>query len=102
MFCSNCGKELSDNAIMCPDCGEPTKNFYKKEKPVATEKNVIGLVGFIFSFIFPILGAVFSSIGYVKSKDLNGSFKGLSLAGIIVSFSCLILTLIIVFRYLIY
>ena len=26
MFCSNCGKELADNAIMCPNCGAPTKN----------------------------------------------------------------------------
>ncbi|MFI3286648.1 MAG: TM2 domain-containing protein [Rikenellaceae bacterium] len=24
MFCKNCGKELSDNAISCPQCGEPT------------------------------------------------------------------------------
>lgn len=23
MFCKNCGKELSENAFVCPDCGEP-------------------------------------------------------------------------------
>lgn len=23
MYCSNCGKELADNAIMCPSCGAP-------------------------------------------------------------------------------
>lgn len=34
MFCSNCGKEISDNAVSCPDCGEPTKkaNEGKKNK----------------------------------------------------------------------
>lgn len=25
MYCKHCGKELSDEAIMCPDCGTPTK-----------------------------------------------------------------------------
>lgn len=24
MFCKNCGKEISDNAATCPNCGEPT------------------------------------------------------------------------------
>lgn len=23
MFCKNCGKQLSENAFVCPDCGEP-------------------------------------------------------------------------------
>lgn len=25
MFCNKCGKEIADNAIMCPHCGAPTK-----------------------------------------------------------------------------
>lgn len=25
MFCPNCGKEIADNAIMCPSCGAPMK-----------------------------------------------------------------------------
>lgn len=29
MFCNNCGKEIADNAIMCPQCGAPMK----KETP---------------------------------------------------------------------
>lgn len=29
MFCNNCGKEIADNAIMCPTCGAPIK----KEAP---------------------------------------------------------------------
>ncbi len=24
MFCKNCGKELADTAVMCPNCGAPT------------------------------------------------------------------------------
>ena len=25
MYCSNCGKEIADNAFMCPGCGAPTQ-----------------------------------------------------------------------------
>ncbi|WP_366803267.1 zinc ribbon domain-containing protein [uncultured Alistipes sp.] len=30
MYCSNCGKEIAENAIMCPACGAPaeTANQY--------------------------------------------------------------------------
>ncbi|MBQ4572232.1 MAG: zinc ribbon domain-containing protein [Clostridia bacterium] len=27
MFCTKCGKELFDEAVMCPQCGTPTSNF---------------------------------------------------------------------------
>ncbi|MBS1196830.1 MAG: rane protein family [Proteobacteria bacterium] len=26
MFCNNCGKDISDNAMSCPSCGTPTSN----------------------------------------------------------------------------
>ena len=31
MFCKKCGKEITDNAEFCANCGEPTK-----EKPTST------------------------------------------------------------------
>lgn len=34
MFCSNCGKQLSDGALQCPDCGEPTSTgSQRKDQP---------------------------------------------------------------------
>ena len=27
MFCRNCGKEISDQAIFCPECGERIKDL---------------------------------------------------------------------------
>ena len=27
MYCSNCGKELADVAVICPACGVPTDNY---------------------------------------------------------------------------
>ena len=29
MFCSKCGKEISDDAIVCMHCGCPTQNYGK-------------------------------------------------------------------------
>lgn len=34
MFCSNCGKQLPDNAKFCPDCGQP---IIIPEKPIVKE-----------------------------------------------------------------
>ena len=30
MFCTHCGKELDGNAVVCPGCGCPTDNGFKK------------------------------------------------------------------------
>ena len=31
MFCSKCGKEISDEAIICPACGVPTPNYQPQQ-----------------------------------------------------------------------
>ena len=30
MYCKKCGKEIDDNAVICPSCGCATENFEKK------------------------------------------------------------------------
>ena len=30
MFCKNCGKEVSDKAAVCPNCGQPFQNESEK------------------------------------------------------------------------
>lgn len=32
MFCHNCGKEIDDNAVVCPDCGVPTTNYQQAQQ----------------------------------------------------------------------
>ena len=32
MFCSKCGKEINDEAVVCIHCGCPTSNYEKKTK----------------------------------------------------------------------
>ena len=36
MFCSNCGKELKEEANFCPNCGRPVK---KKERDIKKSAN---------------------------------------------------------------
>ena len=32
MYCQNCGKEISDNAVICVNCGCATDNYKKSNK----------------------------------------------------------------------
>lgn len=77
MYCSACGKEISDTSEYCPYCGKTTK-----EKPVEgtiTEKEtnkqpakyapiistILVAVSLLFVFIKPLLGIIISAIGIV-------------------------------------
>lgn len=78
MFCKNCGSEIDNNAYVCPECGVRCGAEVAK-------RNTIGLLGFIFSFIVPLVGLILSIIGYNKANELDGDRKELSKAGIIIS-----------------
>ena len=51
MFCNNCGKEIDDNAVVCPHCGVAvnTKSYNGQSQfqPQA-DNNTIAIVGFVF------------------------------------------------------
>ena len=46
MFCTNCGIEMSNNALACPKCGEPTKNAVQLNR--AKSRVVYCLLAFFF------------------------------------------------------
>ena len=84
MFCVHCGKELSDEAVICPACGIPTGKMNVKATH-GSETNVLAVVGFILSFFISLAGLICSIIGYKKAPEYGGNGKGLALAGIIIS-----------------
>lgn len=86
MFCKNCGKEIDDSAVVCPNCGVATEKMAQSQ-PVASQKNTMALVGFIFSFFSSVIGLILSIVGLVNSKkpEYNGDGRGLAIAGIILS-----------------
>ena len=77
MYCSTCGKEISDTAEYCPYCGksakekpiegtitemEPTKQPAKYAPIIST---ILVAVSLLFVFIKPLLGIIISAIGIV-------------------------------------
>jgi hypothetical protein len=120
-YCTHCGKELCDDAVVCTNCGcaaggpfhgpcpEPPFNGgpngfgFPRRRPL----DIMAIVGFVLSFFMPIAGLVVSIIAYNRAKyseDFNSI--GYAKAGIIISAIeiCLIvvltvLILIFVFGY---
>ncbi len=86
MFCKHCGKELSDEAFMCPDCGEPTgvipkfANNVKKESAKNTDNDcarnagmnpeAVAVIALIFSCIALVTGVVFGAFFFVYSYSV--------------------------------
>lgn len=91
-FCTNCGNELDDRAIMCPKCGVALTQTTNASN--GSSSNGMAIAGFILSFFIPLLGLIFSIIGLKRSKETNNG-KGLSTAGIIISCITMVITLII-------
>lgn len=81
--CTECGKEVSDKATACPNCGAPIilKNdedqennisYQKKQIPEKKKESVLGIWGLIISFImcipiFPLAGLIMCIIA-VRDK----------------------------------
>ena len=101
MFCKYCGKEVNENAVICPNCGVATDN-YNKATVAPEQKNTMALIGFILSFFVAIAGLVISIIAYKNAKkpEYNGDGKSFALAGIIISAVSLCGGLIAVIAYI--
>lgn len=91
MFCKNCGKEIDDRAVVCPNCGVQVGTV----APAENKTNVLAIVGFIFAFIMPIVGLICSIIGRNKAPECGGNGKGLATAGIVISVVEMVLVIII-------
>ncbi len=77
MFCRHCGKELADDAFMCPSCGSPTGVAPIKQEPVKeTEKSEnsphhtgLSAVAFILSLIALVTGVIFGAFFFVYENS---------------------------------
>lgn len=82
-YCTHCGTELFDQAIMCPKCGCATDEL---EVNKSTESwNGLAIAGFIVSFFSCVVGLILSIIGLKKVRQSGENGKGLAIAGIIIS-----------------
>lgn len=111
MFCTNCGSQLDDKAVICPHCGCATENYYKpagpanpagtlhapqnavppaQSKPIngfAIAGLVLGIVGFWLGAFFGIVniaGLIFSILG-ISSASKTNSGRGIAIGGLVTS-----------------
>ncbi len=114
MFCKTCGKEVVDEAVVCPHCGCATVEAPVEAAPVVVEAPakkkssglciagfVVGLVSLIFGgyigLAIGVVGLILSALGLVDVKKKGKSKKGLGIAGLVCSILTVAWTLLIIF-----
>lgn len=117
MFCKHCGKEIDDNAVICPYCGVETDKLNERvmsDKTTNAENgekhNIFAIVGFILAavsialvfvntisyFIVFAAGLALSVVGLVSCKKYKPYGKGLSIAGICICGAGLVFWIIMI------
>ena len=72
-FCSKCGKEINNEAVICPHCGCAVETAQKK--PGSTDEVNAGLV--ILSVLFPIFGIIYWAVVH-KETPKKGKACGVA------------------------
>jgi len=108
MFCTKCGQEINENAIICPHCGVATDKYMVTANPSQNTESklnglalagmicaIVGIIGGDYLFCIPsIVGLILSIVGMVKVKEFKSGY-GFALAGIIVGAVGLLIWLIV-------
>ena len=57
MFCKNCGSQIDDRAVVCPNCGTPTENYVPQTgKTNSADSRSAGFA--VLCFFFPVIGLI--------------------------------------------
>ncbi len=86
MFCSNCGKEIPDNSLVCPECGATLKSAATATQAATPVASGAPASDGIAAFIGIIVGAVGAIVGIIGTflplvQDSLGIGLGESLMG---------------------
>lgn len=58
-FCSNCGKEIDDRAVICPGCGVPVAGAQQPSMNQQYSNGDAPSTGFaVLGFFFPLIGLI--------------------------------------------
>jgi hypothetical protein len=68
MFCRECGKEMSNMAIACPNCGCGTANTVAASAVDGVPTAII-VLGYVFSILFSLIGLVIGIVVLVKGSS---------------------------------
>lgn len=87
MYCKKCGKEINDEAVVCPNCGCATDNYKTNTKSTAViDENDAPSAGFaVLGFFVPLVGLILYLVWQDKMPlRAHSAGKG-ALIGVIVS-----------------
>ncbi len=88
-YCSHCGKEVLDDAVICPNCGCSVDAAPKQQSAPAPQQEsytTMSIVGFVFALLGGILGLILSIVAYREAKNIgNQKSQTLSKVGIILA-----------------
>lgn len=95
MFCKNCGKEVDDQAVICPGCGVPTTNSQPGAAAAPSNGDAPNAGFAVLGFFFPIIGLILYLVWHkdypLKAKSCG---KG-ALIGVIVYVVLIVIVVII-------
>lgn len=63
MYCKKCGKEINDNAVICPSCGCATDKYEQKNFKNESDSSSAGWA--VLGFFIPLVGLIL----YLVWKD---------------------------------
>lgn len=106
MYCKKCGAQIDDDAYVCVHCGAlvkemPQETAFAQNSAVQTGKktNAMAIAGFVCSFLFAILGLIFSIIGMKQCEERGEDGYELAKAGKIISIVNIALSIFIIIIY---
>lgn len=106
-YCVYCGKPLEDNQPGCQYCGAANPNYvapvyYQQNNayapaPQPGSVNGIAITGFVFAFLFPLVGLILSAIalGRANKGGMEKPLHGLAVAGLVLSIIGLVVGIIL-------
>lgn len=76
-FCSKCGNELADEAVICPNCGCGVEAPVTAAKEAAEDNVSVGFC--VLSFLIPLFGIIYWAL---KHKETPKKAKACGIAAI--------------------
>jgi predicted RNA-binding Zn-ribbon protein involved in translation (DUF1610 family) len=70
-YCSTCGAQIREEAVVCPKCGCATERG-KSQTSASTVSDGIVMASYLVGFLFPILGFVMAIYLMVKNRPGSG------------------------------
>lgn len=100
MYCSKCGKEIMDEAVICPECGcavnQNMPTYTQEGSKAGTMAIVWGIIGIVFAWLFALVGHMASIIGIIVGiKEYTSTKRMTGLALSIIGEACAIFSSII-------